>query len=86
MSDIDKAWGNHYNAFKNMEEGRWNMNKILNKLERKMGRYAVPNLIVWLLAGYAIGFVLMRMAPGVLNLMTLEPYYILHGQVWRLLT
>lgn len=62
------------------------MNNILNKLERKIGRYAVPNLIVWLLAGYAIGFVLMRMAPGVLSLMTLEPYYILRGQIWRLVT
>lgn len=59
---------------------------ILNKLERKIGRYAIPNLILWLIAGYAIGYTLMAVAPGVLSLMTLEPYYILHGQVWRLIT
>ena len=41
------------------------MNRILNKLERKIGRYAIPNLILWLLAGYAIGFVLLRMMPDV---------------------
>mgnify|MGYP001032009711 CR=1 FL=1 len=62
------------------------MNRILNKLERKIGRYAIPNLILWLLAGYAIGFVLLRMMPDVFYLMTLEPHYILQGQIWRLMT
>ncbi len=62
------------------------MNTILNKLERKLGKYAIPNLIVWLLAGYAIGFVLLRVAPDVFYMMTLEPYYILRGEVWRLIT
>lgn len=62
------------------------MNKFLNKLERKLGRYAIPNLIVWLLGGYAVGYVLMYMMPDALSLMTLEPHDILHGQVWRLVT
>ncbi len=62
------------------------MNTILNKLERKLGKYAIPNLILYLIAGYAIGFVLAYTAPDVLGLMTLEPHYILHGQVWRLVT
>lgn len=62
------------------------MNHLLNKLERKLGRHAIPNLILWLLAGYAIGFTLAYTAPEVLSLMTLEPYYILRGQVWRLIT
>ena len=29
----------------------------LNKLERKIGRYAVPNLIIWLIGAYTIGYV-----------------------------
>ncbi len=62
------------------------MNNFLNKLERKWGRYAVPNLIMYLLGGYAVGFVLFYLAPDVLNLLALEPYYILHGQIWRLVT
>lgn len=62
------------------------MNNFLNKLERKWGRYAIPNLIVYLLGGYAVGFVLSYVAPGALEMMTLEPYYILRGQVWRLVT
>ena len=62
------------------------MNHFLEKMERKLGRFAIPNLIIWLLAGYAIGFTLMRIAPDMLSMMTLEPHYILRGQVWRVLT
>lgn len=62
------------------------MNNFLNKLERKLGRFAIPNLIVWLLAGYAIGYALSFAAPGVLSFLTLEPHYILKGQIWRLVT
>lgn len=58
----------------------------LNKLERKIGRYAIPNLIVWMIGAYTIGFVLYTVSPGVLNLLTLSPYHILHGQIWRLFT
>lgn len=58
----------------------------LNKLERKIGRYAIPNLIVWMIGAYTIGFVLYMVSPGILNLLTLSPYHILHGQIWRLFT
>ena len=58
----------------------------LNKLERKIGRYAIPNLIVWMIGAYTIGFVLYTVSPGILNLLTLSPYHILHGQIWRLFT
>lgn len=59
---------------------------FLYKLERKLGKYAIPDLIVYLLAGYVIGYTLTYVAPGILGYLTLEPYYILHGQVWRLIT
>lgn len=58
----------------------------LNKLERKIGRYAVPNLIIWLIGAYTIGFVFRNVSPGILNYLTLSPYHILHGQIWRLVT
>ena len=51
----------------------------LDKLERKFGRYAIPNLTVYLLAGYVIGFAVYYLAPNLLRYLTLEPYYILHG-------
>ena len=58
----------------------------LNKLERKIGRYAVPNLIIWLIGAYTIGYVFGTVSPGILSYLTLSPYHILHGQIWRLVT
>ena len=59
---------------------------FLNKLERKFSKYAVSNLTMYLIFGYVIGYVLSRMAPGMLNYLTLDPYLVLHGQIWRLVT
>jgi len=63
---------------------------LLDKLEKKFGRYAVNNLILYLLGGYVIGYLLQfgEKFTGVpyLSYITLEPYYVLHGQVWRLIT
>lgn len=63
---------------------------MLDKLEKKFGKYAINNLILYLLGGYAIGYLLTfgQKFTGVpyLTYLTLEPYYILHGQVWRLIT
>ena len=58
----------------------------LNKLERKFGNWAVPNLIVWLIGAYTIGFVLYQVNPSIIGLLMLSPYHILHGQIWRLIT
>ena len=58
----------------------------LNKLERKFGRYAIPNLIVYLIGAYSVGFVLNMVAPNILGYLNFQPYYILHGQIWRLIT
>lgn len=58
----------------------------LNKMERKFGRFAVPNLIIWLIGAYTIGFVLNMINPNILGYLMLSPYHILRGQVWRLFT
>lgn len=58
----------------------------LNKLERKLGKFAIPNLSLWLVLAYAIGYMMMYMMPGLLNYLTLEPAMILRGQIWRLVT
>ena len=63
--------------------------KFLNNLERRFGKYAIRNLPAIMIGLYAAGY-LMRMIGGsgisVLDYMTLEPYMILRGQVWRILT
>ena len=58
-----------------------------NKLERKLGRFALPHLIVYVIAAYGIGIVLTYVAPGIMPYLTLEPYYIIHNfQIWRLIS
>ena len=58
----------------------------LNKLERKIGRFAIPNLIAYLIAGYIIGFIISLINPGLIGMLTLQPGSILQGQVWRLIS
>ena len=60
--------------------------KFLNKMERKFGRYAVRNLSAYIIAFYVAGYLMEVFTPDIFNYLTLEPYYILHGQVWRVVT
>ena len=60
--------------------------KFIDKLERKFGRFGIPNLTIYMIVCYVIGYALMIVNPGMLNWLSLEPAYILRGQVWRLVT
>ena len=60
--------------------------KFIDKLERKLGRFGIPNLTIYMIVCYVIGYALMIVNPGILNWLSLEPAYILRGQVWRLVT
>ena len=60
--------------------------KFIDKLERKFGRFGIPNLTIYMIVCYVIGYALMIVNPGILNWLSLEPAYILRGQVWRLVT
>lgn len=76
-----------------MEIERKNQRKLgviqlnwLDKLERKLGRFAIPNLTVYLLVGYVIGFGIVNLMRDMVGYLTLEPALILRGQVWRLIS
>ena len=58
----------------------------LNKLEEKFGKYAIPNLPKIIVILYAIGYVIQMISPDLFDLMQLNPYLIMHGQIWRLFT
>lgn len=60
--------------------------KFIDKWERKYGRFGIPNLTVYIIVCYVIGYALMIINPSLLNWLSLEPMYILRGQVWRLVT
>ncbi len=59
---------------------------FLNKMERKIGKYAISNLSLYLIMGYVLGYILQFINPAIVDFLTLNPYLILHGQIWRLVT
>lgn len=59
---------------------------MLNKLERKLGRYAIPNLTLFLVGGQAATYVLTLAKPEFALALALIPEAVLEGEVWRLVT
>ncbi|MGN0394628.1 MAG: hypothetical protein ACI4EF_04640 [Coprococcus sp.] len=59
---------------------------IVGKMEKKFGRYAIKNLSLYLMIGYAVGYLLFMFAPDVLGHLILVPSLVMKGQVWRLVT
>lgn len=58
----------------------------MSKFERKYGKYAIKNLSLMLIMCYACGYLIQFIFPEFLHYLTLNPYQILHGQIWRLVT
>lgn len=58
----------------------------MSKFEKKFGKYAVSNLSAILIMCYAVGYIIELINSDFLLMLTLDPYAILHGQVWRLVT
>ena len=57
-----------------------------NNLKWKLQRYAIPNLTLYLIICYGIGYVLQLAAPSIVSWLMLDPFLILKGQIWRLVT
>lgn len=60
--------------------------KFLSKMERKYGRFAIRGLTRFIIGAYVIGYFLLIINPYILNYLSLEPYFVLKGQIWRLIT
>ena len=62
----------------------------MSKFEKKFGKYAIPDLTLVLIMCYVAGYVIEMMGRAsntyLLGFLTLDPYRILHGQIWRLVT
>lgn len=60
---------------------------FLDKLERKLGKYAINNLIVYILIIYFIGTAINFMHPRLYETyLMLDVEKVLQGQIWRLIT
>jgi membrane associated rhomboid family serine protease len=62
------------------------MDRLLARLDRRFGRFAIENLPMFIVGGMGIVFLLAYTKPELLLLLTLSPQAIAHGQVWRLVT
>ena len=60
--------------------------RFIDKLERKYGKFGIPDLTIYIVICYVIGYVLQMFNSSILDMLSLEPAYILQGQIWRLVT
>ena len=62
------------------------MERLIARLERKLGRFAVQNLILFVVAGTAIVWALSFTRPQAVERLILDMDAVRRGQVWRLVT
>ncbi len=59
----------------------------IQKLERKFGRYAIHNLMYYIIILYIVGYLVDMLNPGFFySYLSLNVEEILHGQIWRVVT
>ena len=60
---------------------------FLNKLEKKYRKYAIPNLMYYIVMLYGAGLVIQLFNPLVYwQFLSLDVGALMHGQIWRLVT
>ena len=58
----------------------------MSNFEKRFGKYAVRNLSLALILCYVVGYIIQMINGSFLGYLTLNPYEILHGQIWRVFT
>jgi len=59
---------------------------FISKMEQKLGRFAIPNLIRYVIAAYVIGFGIRHFVPALFPMLILSPAHIMNGEVWRIVS
>lgn len=63
------------------------MNNWLNKMERKYGRFGIPNLTNFLVAGQILVFAIeLFVNAAITGSLGLNRYFLLRGEIWRIIT
>lgn len=60
--------------------------KWLDRLERHFGFLAIPNLMLYIIAGQIIALLASVSRPEIAGMLMLDPAAVTHGEWWRLLT
>ena len=60
--------------------------KLMDKLERKIGKYAIRNLMLYIILGNIAVYLLCMFNTSLVFYLYLDPHAVLSGQVWRLIT
>ena len=58
----------------------------MSNFEKRFGKYAISNLSLILILCYVVGYVIQMVNGNFLLYLTLDPYAVLHGQIWRIFT
>lgn len=62
------------------------MEKLLARLERRLGKHAPEGVILWVVGISGALHILVFARPDVAHLLWLDPQAVLQGEVWRMLT
>jgi hypothetical protein len=60
--------------------------KWIDWLDRRLPGFGIPNLALYLVGLQVCGFLLTMANPNAIGLLILDPYMVLRGEVWRLIT
>ena len=59
----------------------------IDRLEKKFPRFGIPNLTLYVVACYVIGYILRMVAPSLMDgYLSLDMRMVFSGQIWRLVT
>jgi hypothetical protein len=59
---------------------------ILDRLEKTLGRFAIPGLIRYVVALNALVFILLTLQPDYIQALQLDPIAFKNGEIWRAVT
>ncbi len=59
---------------------------LMTKLERKYGKFAIPNLTIMLIICFIVGYMIQIFSGDAIYYINLNPELIMHGQIWRLIS
>ncbi len=65
---------------------RVGVEKVIARLERRLGRYAPEGIILWIVGLSGVLHLLVFARPEAANLLWLDPDAVMRGEVWRVLT